>query len=232
MSPAASAVESDTGPRDVSAAIPLTGAALTPPAEQSADEAEAAAFRAVLARFGLIYSPHGQSRGCRYVEATGLRCYLGQGNSEIFQTYNPPMILFLQQGERRFPVVLDGLKGHQASFIVAGQSWSAPIESLDGLWTGEFVVLWRPPPGVPKMLERGARGPAVAWLGDALAVAAGAEQRQRVDRFDDVLQERLKAFQAQEGLDPDGIAGPLTLLRLSHRVDQRLTRQGTETGKR
>ena len=121
------------------------------------------------------------------------------------------MILYLQQGERRFPVVLDGLKGHQASFIVAGQSRSAPIESLDGLWTGEFLVLWRPPPGVPKMLELGARGPAVAWLGDALAMAAGAEQQQHVNRFDAALQERLKAFQAQEGLDPDGIAGPFDL---------------------
>lgn len=223
---------SDSGPRDFAAAKPLTGAALTPPAEQTADEAEAAAFRAVLARFGLIYSPHGPTRGCRYVEAAGLRCFSGQGNSEVFQTYNPPMILYLQQGERRFPVVLDGLKGHQASFIVAGQSRPAPIESLDGLWTGEFLVLWRPPPGVPKMLELGARGPAVAWLGDALAMAAGAEQQQHVDSFDAALQERLKAFQAQEGLDPDGIAGPLTLLRLSHRVDQRLTRLGAETGKR
>ena len=211
-------------------AAPWTG--LTLPVEQSADQAEAAAFRSVLARFGLIYSPRGRSRGCRYVESAGLSCFTAQGNSEIFQQYNPPLILYLQQGERRFPVVLDGLQGRQASFIVAGQPRSATIESLDGLWTGEFVVLWRPPPGIPKRLELGARGPAVAWLADALAAVSGVEQAQRVDRFDVALQEKLKAFQAQEGLTITGVAGPSTLMRLSHRVDQRLASQAGQTGKR
>lgn len=212
--------------------LPATGAALTLPAGQSADDAEAAAFRAVLARFGLIYSPRGQSRGCRYVETAGLRCFSAQGNSEIFQTYNPPIILYLRQGQRRVPVVLDGLQDNQASFIVAGQSRSAPIQSLDGLWTGEFVVLWRPPPGLPNSLDVGARGTAVAWLADALAVVSGAEQQPRVDRYDAALQERVRAFQLQEGLPGNGTAGPLTLLRLSHRVDQRLARQAAPAGLR
>ncbi|MBK6971673.1 MAG: peptidoglycan-binding protein [Sterolibacteriaceae bacterium] len=78
----------------------------------------------------------------------------------------------------------------------------------------------------------GARGPAVAWLADALAVVSGAEQQQRVDRFDAALQEKLKAFQAQEGLKVTGVAGPSTLLRLSHRIDQRLVGQAAQTGKR
>lgn len=211
---------------------PATAAALALPAGQSADDAEAAAFRAVLARMGMIYSPRGQSRGCRYVETAGLRCFSAQGNSEIFQTYNPPIILYLRQGQRRVPVVLDGLQGSQASFIVAGQSRSAPIQSLDGLWTGEFVVLWRPPPGMPNSLDVGARGPAVAWLADALAVVSGAEQQPRVDRYDATLQEKVRAFQLQEGLPGNGAAGPLTLLRLSHRVDQRLARQAAPSGVR
>lgn len=214
---------------DVSAGRHTTTFALLP--EQSTDDAESAAFRAVLARFGLIYSPHGDSRGCRYVEATGLLCYSAHGNSEIFQAYNLPIILYLQQAERRIPVVLDGLQGHQASFIVGGQARSAPIESLDGLWTGEYVVLWRPPPGVPRILDLGARGPAVAWLADALAIVSGREP-QRVNRFDAALQEKLRAFQVQEGLQADGVAGPLTLLRLSHRLDQRLAGQAAPAGKR
>lgn len=228
---AASAV-SESAPRDVVAPPPTFEAAPILQAGQSPEQAEAAAFRAVLARFGQIYSPLGRSRGCRYVEAAGLRCFSAQGNTEVFQTYNPPIILYLQHGEQRFPVVLDGLQGHQASFIVAGQSRSAPIESLEGLWTGEFIVLWRPPPGAPKKLDLGARGPAVAWLADALAVVSGVEQQQRVDRFDAALQEKLKVFQAQEGLKVNGVAGPSTLLRLSHRVDQRLVSQAAQTGKR
>jgi general secretion pathway protein A len=231
LSAAGSAV-SDFAPRDVAATTPMVEAAPLLHAGQTPEQAEAAAFRAVLARFGQIYSPHGRSRGCRYVEAAGLSCFSAQGNTEVFQTYNPPIILYLQRDGQRFPVVLDGLQGHQATFIVAGQSRSAPIESLEGLWTGEFVVLWRPPPGVPKRLELGARGPAVAWLADALAVVSGAEQQQRVDRFDAALQEKLKAFQAQEGLKVTGVAGPSTLLRLSHRIDQRLVGQAAQTGKR
>lgn len=214
---------SNPGPHDRVAEQPAATLSLF--SGQSTEEAEAAAFRAVLARFGLIYSPHGQIRGCRSVEAAGLLCYSAQGNSEVFQTFNLPMILYLRRGEQRFPVVLDGLHGHQASFIVAGQSRTAPIEALDGVWTGEFIVLWRPPPGIPAGLGVGTRGPAVAWLADALAVVSGRQRTRRVDRFDAALREELKAFQEREGMQADGVAGPLTLLRLSHRVDQRLASQ-------
>jgi len=191
-------------------------------ADVSAEEAETAAFRALFARFGIVYSLHGAARGCAYAESIGLRCYAGQGNTEVFQTYNPPMLLQLQRNGERQAIVLDSLEGRQATFVFAGQSQSAPIESLEGLWTGEYVVLWRPPPGVPGQLQLGSGGAGVQWLSDALAIAAGARPSLRVGSFDAALQERLKAFQAGEGLDADGIAGPLTMLRLAHRVERRL----------
>lgn len=212
------------------ASSPAKPVQLVLPADVSAGDAEAAAFRALFARFGMVYSPRGAARGCAYAESIGLRCYAGQGNTEVFRAYNPPLLLQLQRNGERQAIVLDGLDGRQASFIFAGRSQSAPIEALEGLWTGEYVVLWRPPPGVPNQLQLGSGGTAVQWLSDALAIAAGARPGARVEAFDAALQDRLKAFQADEGLDVDGIAGPLTMLRLAHRVERQLAGARGEGG--
>jgi murein L,D-transpeptidase YcbB/YkuD len=42
--------------------------------------------------------------------------------------------------------------------------------------------------------------------------------------FDDELVGRVKAFQAAEGMEPDGVAGALTLMRLNLRLDPNLPR--------
>jgi murein L,D-transpeptidase YcbB/YkuD len=42
--------------------------------------------------------------------------------------------------------------------------------------------------------------------------------------FDDELVGQLKAFQLAEGMEPDGVAGALTMIRLNLRLDQNLPR--------
>lgn len=247
VAPAAVVPAIDAGPPPVVANVPRveTGAALVPaspppssskaqqldlPKNVSTEYSEAEAYRALLVRFGLIYSPHGKLRGCAYAESAGLRCFAGKGNTEILESYNPPMLLYLQKDLERHAVILDSRDGRQATFVVGGRTQTVPVEALDGLWTGEFLVFWRPPPGMPKQLQVGASGAPVRWLGDALDIASGAAPSQGTERFDPALEDRVRRFQAAEGLDPDGIAGPLTLLRLSHRVEGRLARARAADG--
>ena len=228
-----------TAPRAETAAAVVTAPPSPPPAKAaqlelpkhaSAENSEAEAYRALLVRFGMIYSPHGKLQGCAYAASVGLRCFAGKGNTEILESYNPPMLLYLQKDSERHAVVLDSRDGRQATFVVGGRTQTAPVDALDGLWTGEFLVFWRPPPGMPKQLQAGASGAPVRWLGDALDIVSGTSPSQGTERFDAALEDRVKRFQAAEGLDPDGIAGPLTLLRLGHRVEARLARARAADG--
>jgi len=56
----------------------------------------------------------------------------------------------------------------------------------------------------------------VRWLRDTLALIDGGEASSgESERFDAALIERVKAFQRQRGLDPDGIVGPQTFIHLN-----------------
>lgn len=227
----ANAARADAAAAAVSSSPPpATAGQLDLPKNVSAESSEVEAYRALMVRFGLIYSPRGKLQGCAFAEAAGLRCIAGKGNTEILESYNPPIVLYLQKGSERHAIILDSRDGRQATFVVAGRTQTATIEVLDGLWTGEFLVFWRPPQGMPKQLQAGASGAPVQWLSDALDVASGMPPSGHLERFDSALEDRVKRFQAAEGLDADGIAGPLTLLRLSHRVEGRLARTRAADG--
>lgn len=89
-----------------------------------------------------------------------------------------------------------------------------PLLSLANRWSGEYLSLWRAPPGLREAALPSAPDSATAhWLDvqlDAAGVAAAASRAARIS-----------AFQRAEGLQADGRAGPLTLMRLAQRADPR-----------
>jgi general secretion pathway protein A len=65
------------------------------------------------------------------------------------------------------------------------------------------------------VIRAGSQGPDVAWLQQQLAlVQGGIFEARKAGWFDDALARRVRRFQLAEGLLPDGIAGPKTLIRL------------------
>jgi general secretion pathway protein A len=80
------------------------------------------------------------------------------------------------------------------------------LPALARVWRGEFATLWRTPPGWRP--DAGPQGDAAlrSWVAAQLAAAgqAGAAP----------LGERVRAFQVAQGLPPDGVAGPMTLIAL------------------
>jgi general secretion pathway protein A len=95
-----------------------------------------------------------------------------------------------------------------------------PLAAVEPLWDGAFTLVWRPVPGVARLLAEGMQGPGVAWLrrslgdGDATGGAV----------YDEALRARVVAFQQRQGLEPDGVAGMETLVRLSVTQDRRAPR--------
>jgi general secretion pathway protein A len=119
--------------------------------------------------------------------------------------------------------LLDALDRRTATVVVAGATRRVARADISPAWSGDYVLLWQPPPGGRNQLAAGSSGPAIAWLRRRLG-DAGSDSAAGPDSFDDDLRQRVKAFQTAEGIIPDGIAGALTLVRLNLRLDKDLPR--------
>jgi general secretion pathway protein A len=96
--------------------------------------------------------------------------------------------------------------------------------AVDRFWDGVFSVVWRPLPGVARVLSPGMQGPGVAWLRRALNEGDVVSRARGPAVYDEALAAKVVAFQRREGLEADGIAGIETLVRVSTRLDPRAPR--------
>jgi len=171
---------------------------------------EARAWQALGALWGATLGP---GEACEQALQQGLRCFRGRGGLAALRQLDRPALLRLADEQGRVAhVLLVGLAGDRALLRVAGADHGVPLVQLARAWRGEFTTLWKPPPGWREGGSTDAAGPLAAWLGERLAVPAGAAS---AAAGDPALRERLLAFQQAQGLQPDGQAGPLTLMQLN-----------------
>jgi general secretion pathway protein A len=115
-------------------------------------------------------------------------------------------------------IALSRLGRDGATVLVGGQPMQISPHALAGRWNGDYTVLWDPPPDYVVGFQAGSRGPGVTWLRRQFAeLAHEAIPGDAPPVFDSELAAKVKAFQVAEGLVPDGVAGPLTLIRLAAR---------------
>ena len=95
----------------------------------------------------------------------------------------------------------------------------ADAKELAAVWSGDYLLLWQPPPAYRKMMKQGDRGPDVAWLKNRLARLDGdAGEAMPEATFDEALKARVMAFQRNHPLLEDGVVGPRTLIFLNNAV--------------
>lgn len=149
------------------------------------------------------------------------QCWRGRQGWPGVQQADRPALLVLrdERGEASW-LLLGGIASGQARVAGAAADgtrgpWAwVPLPVLAGVWRGEFLVLWTPPPGWDEADARAVEPPSAwaGWLDTRLAehvqAPAGTPWRDRV-----------LAFQLAQELPADGRPGPLTLMRL-----QRLAR--------
>ncbi len=152
----------------------------------------------------------------------GLRCFRSEEGLAQLRLLDRPALLRLQPPERgAAPVyaLLVGLDGRQARLrLPDGRVQRLDLLSLARLWRGEFLTLWRSPPGGYQGRILSDTG--LGWLDlqlarvfdqPPLAQTAGDSRA----RYDAALQARVAAFQRSQGLRSDGRAGPITLMQLN-----------------
>lgn len=187
------------------------------PPDQSIEESEGTASRVLFEQWGLSYQPHSGMTACHQAETQGLACLSDHGSLDDLKQMNRPVILklFDDQG-RTFYATLIALDGDAATFALGGEEKRVAISDIPLRWRGEYTLLWRSPPDYQWPVQVGAEGPMVDWLGARLAQLEGkADPPRKAVTFDQTLADEVKKFQLTQGLKPDGIVGPQTLIRLN-----------------
>jgi general secretion pathway protein A len=181
------------------------------------DEAEA--WRTLAGAWKVTLGP---GDPCAAAAAQGLQCHRGKGGLAPIRVLDRPVALPLVDGVgRRSHPVLVGLDGGLATLRLGERLVRVPMVELARDWRGEFATLWRAPSGYRE--------------GQVVSEVDGAVGRWLAERLDRVdgglggsLEARVAAFQAAQGLAPDGLAGALTLMQLNRTAGVDEPRLGAE----
>jgi len=178
------------------------------------------AFQTLFHCWGIEYGPDEVMTPSMFAQKNGLVLQEQTGSFGYLQRLNRPAILRLTDlkgGE--FSAVITGIVGENVVVQKGAIRREIAISSLIRQWLGEFTLLWQPPPGYYRVIIPGDRGLAVRWLARQFAVLHGREGGgDKVHVYNDELLREVKSFQLVEGLQVDGLAGPLTLIRLNTRT--------------
>ncbi len=176
---------------------------------------------------------------CWSLSEEGLACENQKVTTwEEFQKIDRPAVLTITTPSRHTGyVVLAAIRGGDGWVRNDGQLQRVSLEQLGKLWNGEFVFVWRRPPGFGEAIGLGASGPLVTWVAEQFAQLDGQQAPLARERFNTPLQKRVKLFQQTENLQDDGLVGLQTLLRLNEALglelsmsDMELTMLGSAQG--
>lgn len=176
------------------------------------------ALKALLDRWGIHDKAADRLALCTRANRYGLSCLNDFGGLEELRSYNRPALLTLH---RRFGneayLTLTGMDREHVFVVTAKGVVPMPLIELKSYWTGEFMLLWKPPLDGVSLITAGANKRAVQWLQQALQRGDGLVSS--AEEFDQHLEQRLRTFQQSHGLIADGIAGPRTLIHLNNLLE-------------
>jgi len=155
----------------------------------------------------------GDGDPCQAAQRQQVHCFRSSDSSlALIRQLGRPGILTLHDDEngRSGFAVLTGLSGESATLRIGDSAQTVPLASLAAMWHGDFATFWRAPPGYSGTIASTGTGPAADWLAARLAEAHG-----DAVPGDAPLKSKVHAFQVAQGLTPDGLAGPITLMQIN-----------------
>jgi len=174
-----------------------------------------AAFGALFSLWGASYSPGADANGCQEAERAGLRCLYRRGTWNNLRGFDLPAIVTLTDaGGTAHQLVMTHIDDSSVTLRAGAASARFPLNEVEPLWYGEFLVLWKPDAHATHPLTPGMSGSDVMWLRSQLASLQLIHDSGN-PQYDAELTTAVKRFQAQQHMQVDGIAGEETLVRLS-----------------
>lgn len=206
-----------TAPARPAASAPHAAALARLPAPLPAAEvAQALAYRSLLGQWRIPAPVSDEAGACQQAELFGARCLSGSGDLDTLRRLNLPAVLQLSQPDGQWQhLTLLAWEGEHARVLIGQQPHLLTRQALAQAWNGRYTALWQPPPHYRQPLAPGSRGLAVAWLRQQLGQLPDAGGKTLAASYDAGLSTLVRQFQLQHELPGDGIAGPLTLIRLA-----------------
>ena len=170
------------------------------------------AHKPLFATWSVSYNPLEHGAPCAFAMSQSLKCESGYGSwNDLIALNRPALLKFMTAGRGHFygillKVVRDtgGVKGE---FQFGSVRKVVPLEQVNSLWSGDYTLLWRMPPGYTRPVGRGSKGKIVTWLSEKLAAISGAATYEAFTEYNSSLAEKVRQFQQANNLVPDGIAG-------------------------
>jgi len=178
------------------------------------------AFSTLFGYWQAVYPLVDKGSACEKAETIGLKCIFGRGSWENLEFYNRPAVIeFLLDNGKRYHVVVSALDDDLVTLDLGHKRVTLPRSEVESLWTGSYIVLWRPPRLSTPLLGLGNSGKDVVWLIERLDRAEGRPPTNPNELanavYDWSLKQRVINFQRSVGLTADGIVGKQTLLKLN-----------------
>ena len=158
----------------------------------------------------------GDGDPCALAAEQDVRCFRAHGGLALLRLLARPSVLVLRDPQDHpVHVVLAGLARDEATLVVGKTTVQVPVALLTTDWRGDFTTFWRVPGGYSVPLSLGSHGALVDAVGAQLAQQQGVAPPPPDHAFDATLRARVAAFQQGQGLAPDGVAGPTTLMQIN-----------------
>lgn len=144
----------------------------------------------------------GEGQPCVAALQAQLACFrapAGAGLPAVQQLARPGIVALQGPGGEARHALLTALDGDQVALQAGSQRFVLTLAALAPVWRGDYATFWRMPPG---------------WREGANARTEWIEHHVPGDTARP-LRERVRSFQLAQGLPADGLAGPLTLMRLN-----------------
>jgi general secretion pathway protein A len=176
------------------------------------------AYRALFKQWEIPYQPDGKSSPCRQATARGLRCLSGSVSLNGLLRLNRPAVLKLfDEKNRAFFATLISYNDGLATFSVGDNSIVADADEIGRRWYGDYVLLWKTSLNYTGNIRPGHSSRELAWIDRQLSLINGRKIHEGKDLiYDESLVKEVKKFQLTEGLVPDGVIGPHTLILLNN----------------
>ena len=163
------------------------------------------------------FEPTLDEANCEAANRVGLQCQQGSGSlKSLLELDHPAVVRLFDENATEFYADLLRVDDQEADLLIDGESWTVSRDWLEQAWGDEYTLLWRLPKSGTRSITPRSNKADLQWLENALS-RTFKERPRKISKFDEPLAAKLKRFQEQEGLKPDGVAGPQTLIRLNAR---------------
>jgi len=190
--------------------------------EKIVRESKGSAYKTLFEKWGITDDIQKTGKECLQAKKHGLYCMNGLGNLQKIRRLNRPAVLKLFSKENEvFYAALTSIDSDNAVIHVDGRTITLSVEDIEKHWFGEYTLLWKVPPGYRRNIYPGYRGQAVKWLHEQLEIAQGLTIQNVKDIYNRELVRQVKKFQLTQGLLPDGVVGPQTIIHLNNATSSR-----------